>query len=53
LPFAKDYARTENEDDQKLIHQLIIETYTNLGFTIVFVPVLPPEERVKFILDNL
>ena len=53
LPFAKDYARTENEDDQKLIHQLIIESYTNLGFTIVFVPVLPPEERVKFILDNL
>ena len=53
LPFTKDYARTENEDDQKLIHQLIIESYTNLGFTIVFVPVLPPEERVKFILDNL
>lgn len=53
LPFTKDYARTENEDDQKVIHQLIIETYTNLGFTIVLVPVLPPEERVQFILNNL
>ncbi|MBB5334427.1 AAA family ATPase [Chryseobacterium koreense] len=53
LPFTKDYARTENEDDQKVIHQLIIETYTNLGFPIVFVPVLPPEERVQFILNNL
>jgi predicted ATPase len=53
LPFAKDYARTENEDDQKLIHQLIIETYTNLGFIIVFVPVLPPPARVQFILNNL
>lgn len=53
LPFAKDYARTENEDDQKVIHQLLIEAYSNLGFPIVFVPVLPPAERVQFILNNL
>lgn len=53
LPFTKDYARTENEEDRKNIHQLIIDVYTDLGFPIVFVPVLPPLERVEFILKNL
>ena len=53
LPFTKDYARTENEEDQKNIHQLIIDVYKNLGFPIVFVPVLPPLERVKYLLNNL
>ncbi len=53
LPFIKDYARTEDEDDQKKIHQLIIDVYTSLGFPIVIVPVLPPTERVEFILQNI
>lgn len=53
LPFTKDYARTENQEDQKNIHQLIIDVYKNLGFPIVFVPVLPPLERVEFLLNNL
>tara|TARA_R110002124_G_scaffold58363_1_gene162571 strand:- start:43 stop:585 length:543 start_codon:yes stop_codon:yes gene_type:complete len=53
LPFTKDYARTEDEDDQKKIHQLIIDVYTSLGFPIVTVPVLPPRERVEFILNNI
>ena len=53
LPFTKDYARTENEEDQKNIHQLIIDVYKNLGFPIVFVPVLPPLERVEYLLNNL
>jgi predicted ATPase len=53
LPFIKDYARTEDEDDQKKIHQLIIDVYTSLGFPIVTVPVLPPIERVEFIIKNI
>lgn len=53
LPFTKDYARTEDEVDQKKIHQLIIEVYTSLRFPIVTVPVLPPTERVEFILKNI
>lgn len=53
LPFTKDYARTEDEEDQKLIHQLIIDVYTSLGFPIVLVPVLPPVERLEFILNNI
>jgi len=53
LPFIKDYARVEDEEDQKKIHQLIIEVYTSLEIPIVFVPVLPPMERVDFILNNI
>lgn len=53
LPFTKDYARTEDEEDQKKIHQLIIDVYTSLRFPIVTVPVLPPMERVQFILNNI
>lgn len=53
LPFTKDYARTEDEEDQIKIHRLITEVYEDLGFPIVFVPVLPPDERVEFILNNI
>lgn len=53
LPLVKDYARTENESEQRHIHSLIIEVYKSLSFPIVHVPVLPPEERVQFILNNL
>lgn len=53
LPFVNDYARTEDEQAQKLIHQLIIEVYQSFEFPVVFVPVISPDERVEFILKNL
>lgn len=53
LPMAPDYARTEDAAAQKKIHALLVEVYQSLGFPIVHVPVLPPEERVDFILRNL
>ena len=53
LPLINDYARLENENDQIKIHRLITEVYEDLGFPIVFVPVLPPDERVEFILNNI
>lgn len=53
LPLDKDYARTEDVVAQKALHQLIIDTYSNRSEPVVIVPVLPPKERVKFILDNL
>lgn len=53
LPLERDYARTENEEDQKQLHSLITEVYASLGFPIVHVPVLPPKDRVDFILANL
>jgi len=53
LPLDKDYARTEDLKAQKELHQMIIETYMRRGEPIVMVPVLPPKERVKFILEDL
>ena len=53
LPLVQDYARTEDEAAQKKIHALLVEVYQSLGFPIVQVPVLPPEERVDFILALL
>ena len=53
LPIMKDYARTEDAAAQQKIHALLTEVYESLGFPIVHVPVLPPEERVDFILKNL
>jgi len=53
LPLQNDYARTEDESAQKRIHELLTEVYESLPFPVVHVPVLPPEERVNFILKNL
>lgn len=53
LPLDKDYARTEDVTAQKALHQMIIDTYLERGEPIVFVPVLPPKDRVEFILNKL
>lgn len=53
LPLVNDYARLENEEGQKKLHQLITEVYESLSFPVQHVPVLPAEERVDFILKNL
>lgn len=53
LPLVNDYARTEDEAAQKRLHSLLVEVYTALRFPIVQVPVLPPEVRVDFILENI
>jgi predicted ATPase len=53
LPLVQDYARREDEAAQKKIHQLLIEVYESLGLPVVHVPVLPPEERVQFILAHM
>jgi predicted ATPase len=53
LPLKNDYARNENAEAQKKIHELITEVYESLPFPVVHVPALPAEERVDFILKNL
>lgn len=53
LPLVNDYARREDEAEQIRIHKLIIEVYESYPCPIVHVPVLPPEERVDFILKHI
>jgi len=52
LPMVKDYARLEDENDQKIIHSLIKKVYESLPFPIINVPVLNIPSRVDFILKN-
>jgi predicted ATPase len=53
LPLVKDYARHEDVAAQKKIHRLITDVYESLPFPVVRAPVMPPQERVDFILANL
>ncbi len=53
LPLTRDYARTEDEEAQKRIHELLVEVYESLPFPVLQVPVFLPEERVDYILKNL
>ena len=53
LPLIQDYARTEDEAAQKNIHRLLSQVYESLPFPVIHVPVMPPQERVDFILKNL
>lgn len=53
LPLKNDYARLENPEGQKKLHELITEVYESLPFPVIHVPVLPAEERVDFILKNI
>ena len=53
LPLVQDYARREDKKAQERIHELLIEVYTSLNIPVVHVPILPPDERVAYILDHL
>ena len=53
LPMQHDYARQEDAKQQKRIDQLLTEVYNALPSPVLRVPVLPPDQRVDFILDNL
>ncbi|HEY4518416.1 MAG TPA: ATP-binding protein [Candidatus Paceibacterota bacterium] len=51
--YSTDDARFEHPELAMAIHEAIVEAYKELDYELVEVPVLPPSERVGFILDNL
>ena len=53
LPLVKDDIRKEDEATAKEIGELIQQGYTELGYSLIHVPVLPIQERLAFILDKL
>ncbi len=53
-PYKKDYARTESEEDQIKLHELIQEAYKISGAKIINVPIFETKkDRVDFVLNNL
>jgi predicted ATPase len=53
LDYQKDYARLENAKEAKELEDFLKRDYEKLGMTVVYVPKMSIEKRVKFILDNL
>lgn len=53
LAFTADHGRIEDGETQTNLHNAIRDTYLELGFDVVDVPVLAPAERVDFILERL
>lgn len=53
LHLHDDGSRIEDEVDQQGIHESIVAVYTELGHTLVEVPVMSPEQRVEYILARL
>jgi predicted ATPase len=53
LPFHKDGARDEDASIAGYLGEWHIRDYRAFGYDIVKVPVLPPEERLAFVLERL
>jgi predicted ATPase len=52
LKYEKDYARTESEAVRDKLNNMLMASYTGLGYEVVFVPALPVEARVKLVLSH-
>lgn len=53
LRYKKDYARTESKDVRNMLNKMLLASYTDLGYKVVFVPAVSVEERVKIVLSHL
>lgn len=53
LPYIDDGARYENPSIVGFLDEWTNRDYQALGYKIIRVPVLPPEERLEFILDKV
>lgn len=53
LDFEADYARDEDAEEAQALHEAIRETYEDLGYRPIEVPLMPVDERVDFICEQL
>jgi hypothetical protein len=53
LPFELDGTRVEDDAFKALLDEWLTRDYSALGYDIVRVPVLPPQERIEFLLATL
>jgi predicted ATPase len=51
--FTNDEVRTESLEEAKKIHNIIIDTYDELNYQIIELPLVPIPERVVFLLNYL
>ena len=53
LPIQQDGLREEVDVSAVLLDEWLARDYSALGYSVVRVPVLPPEERLAFVLERL
>ena len=53
LPLQLDGARIEDDAYTVLLDEWLVRDYSALGYCVMRVPVLPPQERLVFILERL
>ena len=53
LPIQPDGFRPEDEAVAAFLDEWIVRDYSSLGYQVVRVPVLAPEERLAFVLERL
>lgn len=51
--FINDFIRTETFEEAKILHEIILETYKNLNYRIIELPLVPISKRKEHILQNL
>jgi len=51
--YFQDNLRQEDRKEAEIIHKSIIKTYEELGYKLIFVPVMSVNKRVKFILSKI
>lgn len=53
FPVQRDDARIEDDVTAGLLDEWLARDYSSLGYGVMRVPVLPPEERLAFVLEML
>lgn len=51
--YEEDGIRSRKFEDAEKLHTYVIDAYKEFGYQLTSVPVLPPEERVDFILAGI
>jgi len=51
--FTNDIIRTETFEEATRIHEFVVETYLNLNYQIIELPLLPVKQRMKYLFQSL
>lgn len=51
--YKNDESRLEDFEEARKIHQALEDAYIRFGYELIKVPVLPPDERVEYILARI
>ena len=53
LPYQKDGVREADDETAAYLESWILRDYSDLGYKVIRVPVLSPQERFEFVIENL